>query len=757
MKKILYIFFIFIFINNLQAQDNSALWKPINESEIVVSAERTIIPKLYKTYHLIDHNLKTLLFSSPNEKNMALANSPVIIELPLPDGSIQQFRVVESPVMTPELAAQFPNIKTFNVKSTDGANFFGKLDWNDFGFHAMIRMPAGDIFIDPYCRNNVSDYISYYTADFKKDASKIIPEKSVIIPEKVKKKEDFSIGAEKKLRVMICAGENLRTFRLAVACTGEYAQAATGLSSPSVSQILSVVVTTVNRVDGVYETEVAVKLILVSNETSILYADENNDPFAGNDDASILIAESQTVIDNLIGDANYDIGHTFSTGGGGLAYLGCVCYSGIKASAITGGSNPVGDPYDIDYVAHEIGHQFSGNHTFTSNTGSCSGNANLNTEMEPGSGVTIMAYAGICDINNVALNSIAYFHSVSFDEIMEFTTNANGSICPVITSTGNNAPVVTGSATYTIPQSTPFILTGSATDINGDVLTYQWEENDLGLDNDWNSGAAPYFRSYAPVSSPSRMFPKLNVVLSGYYNDTIGEYLPSTPQTLKFIFTARDNKMGGGGICYASSQVIIASSGPFAVSSPNTTGIVWAENSSQTVTWSVNGTNLSPVSCSNVNILLSINGGLTFSTLLANTPNDGSQLIIVPIVGSTKSNCRIKVESIGNVFLDINDHDFTITSLISDIITFQTLNSIIVKFVPNPFTNEIQLSINGLDKKVKTNLIVYDVLGNVLMTDIFIGKDEIDQKYDLSLLSKGVYVIEVSNAKQKRVSRLVKQ
>ena len=215
--------------------------------------------------------------------------------------------------------------------------------------------------------------------------------------------------------------------------------------------------------------------------------------------------------------------------------------------------------------------------------------------------------------------------------------------------------------------------------------------------------------------------------------------------------------MGGGGVCYASSQVIIASSGPFAVSSPNTTGIVWAENSSQTVTWSVNGTNLSPVSCSNVNILLSINGGLTFSTLLANTPNDGSQLIIVPIVGSTKSNCRIKVESIGNVFLDINDHDFTITSLISDIIPFQTLNSIIIKFVPNPFTNEIQLSINGLDKKVKTNLIVYDVLGNVLMTDIFIGKDEIDQKYDLSLLSKGVYVIEVSNAKQKRVSRLVKQ
>lgn len=757
MKKIVLFFFVATFINGIQAQADLGLWNPISESEITNSGERIIIPDHYKTFRLVDNNLKTLLFSAPSEKKCALANSTVIIELPLPNGIIQKFKVVESPVMAAELAAKFPTIKTFNIKCVDDPNVYGKLDWNDFGFHAMVRMPLGDVFIDPYSRNNIYDYITYYTYDFNKDADKRIPEAGVLIPEKNKKKEVFSRSAEKNQRTMICAGDNLKTYRLAVACTGEYSQAATGLTNPSVSQILSAVVTTINRVDGVFETEVAVKLILIANETDILFADETIDPFLGNNSSYILIDESQIVIDSIIGDANYDIGHTFSSGGGGLAYLGCVCVQGIKASAITGAGNPVGDPYDIDYVAHEMGHQFSGNHSFTANTGSCLGNANWYTEMEPGSGVTIMAYAGICAINNVDPHSIPYFHNVNFDEIMDFTTLGDGSYCPVFSPTANNIPVVAGSASYTIPQSTPFILTGSATDIDGDILTYQWEENDLGYDTDWNSGDAPYFRSYAPVKSPSRMFPKLNVVLSGYYTDTIGEYLPSTPQTLNFIFTARDNKIGGGGVCYDNSQVIVDASGPFSVSYPNAMGIIWAGNSSQIVTWNVNGTNLSPVNCSNVNVLISTDGGSSFTLLLANTPNDGSQLITVPNLGTKEPDCRIKVESLGNIFFDINNFDFTITPLTSNIALLTSENSISINIVPNPFTDEIQLSINGMDKKEKTNLIVYDVLGNVLKTAIFPDTEELNQKYDLSFLSKGLYVIELSNTKQKKISRLVKQ
>ena len=757
MKKLFYVLILTFLISTLQSQTTSAFWVSIKDADVKPLGERTIIPQKYTISHLTDNSFRTLLFSSPNEKKVELKNSQTIVELPLPNGTIQKFRVVESPIMAPELAAKFPNIKTFNVQGVDDPSVFGKLDWNDFGFHAMIRKTSGDFYIDPYCRNNQSDYITYNTADFKKDPSKIVPESPVVITKKEKKKENFTKSEEKNLRTMICSGADLRTYRLAVACTGEYAMAATGLPTPSVSQILSCVVTSVNRVDGVYESEFAVKLSLVANETSILYADTATDPFTGNNNSGILLGESQTEIDNTIGDANYDMGHTFSTGGGGQAYLGCIFNSGTKASAITGSYYPVGDPYDIDYVAHEMGHQFNGNHSFTAVTGSCSGNQNASTEMEPGSGVEIMSYAGICGINDLAQHSIPYFHSVTFDEVMDFTTNGGGSNCPVITATGNHPPVVTGSTTHTIPNATPFILTGSATDPDNDVLTYQWEEYDLGNDNDWNSGAPPYFRSYTPTASPSRMFPKLEVVLSGHHTDTIGEYLPSTAQTLNFRLIARDNKVGGGGVCYAASQVILASSGPFAVTSPNTAGISWASGSSQTVTWNVNGSNTAAVSCSNVNILISVDGGLTFTTLLANTPNDGTQLVSVPTVTVTETTCRIKVESVGNIFFDICDYDFTITALSSNISALAGSNSVTIKLMPNPFTNEIQISISGLDKKEKTNLFVFDRIGKLVMTDVFMGKDELDQKYDLSFLSKGVYVIELSNTKQKSRTHLIKE
>lgn len=753
MKNIFHALLLSSFAVAAHAQTN---WTIITDADVKPLAERTIVPAKYRTAHAAA-DFKAVLFSAPDERNLALQHSMQIVELPMPDGSFERYKVVQSAAMAPELAAKFPNIKTFNVQGIDDPGAFGKLDWTDFGFHAMIRKASGDIFIDPYCRNNTADYISYYTSDFAKEKSRRVQETGVIDWKKEKEKEKTQIEKQGSERVGVCAGEELRTYRLAVACTGEYAQAATGLSNPSTSQILSAVVTTVNRVDGVYETEVAVKLVLIANEEDLLFADPNSDPFSGNDDGGVLIGESQVVIDNLINTADYDIGHTFSTGGGGLAYLGCVCVWGIKASAITGSTSPVGDPYDIDYVAHEMGHQFGGNHTFASATGACSGNGNPDTQVEPGSGVTIMAYAGICDYNDLAPHSIAYFHTINFDEIMNFTTFGDGSNCPVLTATGNHAPVVTAPATYTVPLYTAFTLTGSATDPDGDVLTYQWEETDNGIGGDWNAGDAPYFRSYVPVSDPARMFPKLSVVLSGNYAGTIGEYMPQIDQTLNFRLTARDNKMGGGGLCYADAQVIVDFAGPFAITYPNTTGITWASSSAQTITWNVNFTNIAPVNCTNVNILVSTDGGTTFTMLLANTPNDGTQLITAPLLATTKTTCRIKIESVGNIFFDINDKNFTITAGTTGINEPDAANGLAVSMVPNPFNDELQLSFAGLEREEKTQMRIYDVLGNVVLTDAFSGTDELSKKYDVSFLSRGVYFIELVNTRQRSVSKLMKE
>lgn len=739
---------------------NAQSWKAVtNEKEIKPTGERVIVPKKYKVFHLGDNDFKNALWASPDEKQVNLANSSTVIQLPMPDGSLKQFKVVQSPVMAPELAAQFPNIKTFNVVGIDEPGVSGKLDWTEMGFHAMLRRADGDIFIDPFSRNNYTDYITYYKSDFEKDPKYMAAENGdVIRPSNStnKKKEN---GSVEKTEAVTCVGGTLRTYRLAVACTGEYAVAATGQASPTVAQTLSAIVTTVNRVDGVYETDLAIKMVLVATETVVVYTNANTDPFTGNNNANTLINESQTVIDNNIGDANYDVGHTFSTGGGGLSTLGGVCTSGQKASSITGSPQPVGDGYDIDYVAHEMGHDFGGNHTFRAVTGSCSGNQNPGTMVEPGSGITVMAYAGICSPNDDSTHSIAYFHAISYDEIVAYTNTGAGNGCPVKTTTTNHPPVVTPSPNYVVPASTPFSLTGSATDPDNDVLSYSWEEVDNNsTGGNWNDGKKPYFRSNNPISSPTRMFPKLSVVLSGTYTTTIGEFLPTTTQTLTLRLTARDNKMGGGGVCSAVSTVTVnATAGPFSITYPSATGITWASGSSQTVTWNVNGTSAAPISCANVNILISYNSGQTFTTLLSNVANSGSQLITVPTLTATISTCRIRVESVGNVFFDISNNNFTITAGTIGIATNMVSNNMAMQLAPNPANDQLTILLYGLKNGEKNNIRIYDLLGNVVLKDEIQGKENISLQYNISNFASGMYMVEVSGQGTKAVSRLIKQ
>lgn len=623
----------------------------------ITAGKRVIIPEIYRTVTLNHAGMESFLKNLPSETGLLNKGMAPVIELPMPNGGISKYRIWQSPVMEPLLATRFPGIKTFTGQGIDDPTATIKIDLTESGFHAMILSDiTGSIFIDPYSQLETKHYNVYYKKDFKnKD-----PFIEQVIP--ASKAQKFTAH-----RPMAgpCMGAELRTYRLAVACTGEYARAATGLPNPTVAQTLSAIVTSVNRVDGIYEKELAISLNLVANNNLIVFVDPALDPFTANNDGAALLDESQTVIDANIGAANYDIGHTFSTGGGGIAELECVCTS-AKARGVTGLAQPVGDPYDIDYVAHEMGHQFGASHTFNATTSSCSGNRSSNTAVEPGGGVTIMAYAGICGTtNDLAQNSIPYFHGVSMDEINTFTTAGDGSVCPVSTATGNNPPAVNAGNSYIIPKSTFFVLTGSATDIDGDALTYSWEEVDTGPAGSANnpSGNAPLFRSFAPVISPSRYFPQLSDQVRN--TTTIGERLPSYGRDLNFRLTARDNRAGGGGSCFDEASLLVDdNSGPFVITTPSISGITWEAGSVQTVTWDVANTNNAPVNCDNVSIQLSIDSGYTFPvTILASTPNDGSEQIIVP--NNLTSKARIRIMGVGNVFYDISNENFSIIAALT--------------------------------------------------------------------------------------------
>ncbi len=624
-----------------------------NNLPVPANDQRAVVPEQYATYKLSLNAFKSVFAAAPMEFTMAAEANPLVIELPMPNKQMAKFKVWESPVMAPALAAQLPNIKTYTGQGVDDPTATIKIDFTQRGFHAMVLSGNGDVFIDPYFLNSFADYVTYYKKDFHP------ANKARSICEGVRRN---GTPAAAPAEYRAGNGTQLRTYRLAVACTAEYAAFFGG----TVGATASAIATTVNRVNGVYEKEVSVRLVLIANNNNLIFTNLGTQPFTGNDDAFTLIDESQTVIDNTIGSGNYDIGHTFSTGAGGLAGLGVVCLNGQKGNGVTGSGFPVGDAYDIDYVAHEVGHQFDGDHSFNGSVGACSGgNRNTSTAYEVGSGTTIMAYAGICGSQDVQPNSDAFFHTISYDQIVAFTNTGGGNGCAVTTATGNNFPTVsTGTGGFTIPQGTPFTLTGSATDPNGDALTYCWEQFNLGPAglNNFLSTSGPNFRSYPPVTSPTRTFPRIQDIVNNVSTFREVLYENSTNRTFNFRLTARDNKAAGGGVQYAPlSFVVSGTAGPFALATPNG-GSTYAGNSLQTVVWGVAGSNAAPINCANVRITLSTDGGFTYpTTILASTPNDGTENIIMPNISTTTARIRVECVFANYSFFDISDANFTIT------------------------------------------------------------------------------------------------
>ena len=577
----------------------------------------------------------------------------------MPDGGFERFSVVESPIMEPELAAKFPELKTYLGTGIDDPTASLRFSVTPKGFHAQILSADGAMYIDPYQDGDHLHHISYARRDYM-SASKepfTCHFNDIQQPEPLFNKSD--------VLPLISSGTQRRTYRTVIAATGEY----TVFHGGTKLAAMNAIVVALNRVNGIYERDVAVRMILVANNDLVVYTDGATDPYTNNDGFAML-SQNQTNLDTVIGSAKYDIGHVFSTGGGGIAQLWGPCDNSAKAQGVTGLGSPIGDPFYIDYVAHEMGHQFGANHTFNGTAGACAGgNRNASTAYEPGSGTTIMAYAGICAPQDLQPNSDADFHGISIEEIVDFTTGNvpgfNGDVCAVKTATGNTPPTAdagpNGVPALTVPRNTPFSLTGTASDANGDTLTYDWEEFDLGPAGapDSPSGNAPLFRSFLPSTSRTRMFPRLTDLLNN--TQTLGELLPSYTRNLTFRLTVRDNRAGGGGVNQDTIALAVSgSAGPFQVTAPNT-AVTWIGNSLQTVTWNVASTNVAPVSCTNVNILLSTDGGNTFpTTVVAATPNDGSQAVTVPNIATTQA--RLKVACANNIFFDISNINFTITA-----------------------------------------------------------------------------------------------
>ncbi|OIQ15987.1 MAG: hypothetical protein BM557_10545 [Flavobacterium sp. MedPE-SWcel] len=649
-KKTLFSFLTLVFV--ISGYSQNQLWNRIESASIEgqEKLDRASQPAAFLLYNLNLENLKAQLQQAP--QRFAEQTSSIVLPFPDGDGNMIYYTIYEAPVMDTELSEKHQNIKSYVGEGVEDASSTIRFSITPFGFHNMLHSTKGTSYIDPYTKN-LQNYIVYNRKGLARESSfycGVVDEANNHANQR-SAEEPFGVTASDGV---------LRTYRLAMACTIEYAAFhvdAAGLNDGTLAEkkeaVLAAMVITVARVNSVYERDLSITLVLIPDNEDVIFID--SDDFTNND-AGTLIDESQTVIDDIIGFDNYDIGHTVSTGGGGLAQLWAPC-SNSKARGITGLAAPVGDPYDIDYVAHEIGHQFGGQHSYNN---ACSGNRSNANAYEPGSGSTIMAYAGICP-PNVQSNSDAHFHANSIAQMTEFmTTDGN---CSENTVTGNTAPVADAGDDYVIPYGTAFILSGTGTDADNDEMTYNWEQMDREISEQppvATSNEGPNFRSFPSKDVPERYMPDIEAVLDNNLTPT-WEVIANVAREYNFAFTVRDNNVAGGQTVIDYMKIDVSgTAGPFLVSIPNT-NVSWQAGTNQDVEWDVAGTTANGVNAPYVDIFLSTDGGYTYPIVLAaKVPNDGSEVIAVPnVVGN---NNRIMVRGYRNIFYDISNTNFTITA-----------------------------------------------------------------------------------------------
>ena len=776
MKKPLLILALVLSFGQLLAQ-KSAVWHSVSRTQTSKLAKvRTDLNEERELYFSLDANAfkQTLV----NAKDKFSKQPGVIVEFPNMNGEIEKFQVWENSNMEPSFQAQFPHIRAYVGKSlSDGATI--NFSVSPMGVQTILFRPnSAAEFIEAYDK----DATAYRIFDSTNRTHKEFNCTTVNVPLNIDSSLSTNVTGKSSNALY-------KTLRLALSCTGEYATsfgASTAGTAADKVIVLAAMNATMTRVNGVYEKDLSVHLNMIDN-TSVIYYDGTSDPYS---DAANMTNWNTELMNNLhttLGDSAFDIGHLFgaSGGGGNAGCIGCVCNNTLstgggattsyKGSGITspGSGLPQGDSFDIDYVAHEMGHQLGGNHSFTY------GNEGTVAQTEPGSGSTIMGYAGITSYN-VQAHSDPIF---SYKGIYQIQANLNTKTCPVATSlSGIDAtPVVNAGADYTIPVGTAFMLTGTASDSDaGDVLTYLWEQNDVGTSATTNANSevlqtktvGPNWRTFKPSTNKFRYFPQMGKILAGTLAVTAAstsnwESVSSVARTLNFTFTARDNHAGGGQTATDAAIITVnASGGAFSVTSQNTTGISYVGNSTQTVTWVPGNTASAPFNSPTVDILVSMNvstaletfnattptspNPTTWTTIASGVPNNGSYVVTVPDVATTTTTCRFMVKAVGNVFLAVNSKNFTITPAL-ETESFGLNN---FSIYPNPNKGNFSIQFDSTSTN-PIEIMINDMRGRTIFERTYPNTGLFSQNLQLDSVQSGVYLVTVKDGDKKVVKKII--
>ncbi len=653
MHKIVFSVFMLTIVS-LTSQAQS-FWTRIEKSQISSRSgeERTIVPDKYETFHLDLAGLKSYLVDAPREEFRSTTKG-LSLMVPNPDGRLENFIVFESPVMQPGLEAKFPSIKSYIAQHATDRSKSMRFAVSPYGFHAAVAAIDGEKYIDPYSSKNIDDYIVYNVADHHPDAYK-----GVAICGNDEDPREESINSFFNPMRNRTEEVTLRIFRVAMACTGEW-----GKKRGTVEKCLADINVMMNRMNVIYEKEMAMRFVLINDNEKIIFIDPNTDPYTDSDQGKVILGTNTGIINPRVtgGATAYDIGHVLSIcfDIGGVAQGGSACQSN-KANGVTCNNDNDLSGIVTRVMSHEVGHQLDAGHTWNicqPNEPETANQRSGDNAYEPGSGTSIMSYAGSCTVDNVATFNDEYFHVRSLQQMYAKTNQGgNAFACSDKMLTGNHYPANTmPTVEYTIPITTPFELKATAEDEDGDVLTYCWEQYDKGeaVALGSNTITGPLFRSFKPsVNGWTRFVPESNNILTGKLV-TKNEVLPDKTRDLNWRLTTRDNHAGGAGVVWDSYKVkVTATAGPFKLIFPLTDN-KFVVGQKVDVAWDVANTDNAPVNCKFVNIYASYSGALrnedpNLVPLALNVPNDGGQEVFIP--NRISNLLRIVIKAADNIFL----------------------------------------------------------------------------------------------------------
>jgi hypothetical protein len=740
-----------------------------------------------------------------NTKDKFSKQKGVIVEFPNLNGEMEQFQVWENSNMTPDFQVQFPDIRAYVGKGISDKGATINFSVSPQGIQTILFRPNGSTeFIEGYDKQSTS-YVLFGDANRNK--------KSLVCTTKA---NHVALNQAPSNTTNKASNQTYKTLRLALSCTGEYAAyfgASTSGTAADKALVIAAMNATMTRVNGIYEKDLAVHLNMIDN-TNVIYYNSSTDPYS----AAASMDNWNYQLMNVLhvanfnaagtGDSAFDIGHMFgaSGGGGNAGCIGCICSNDVsysvdtsvtpnvnvpnnyKGSGITSPADnvPAGDSFDVDFVAHEMGHQLGGNHTFSFGyEGSYVAVGVDDVQTEPASGSTIMAYAGVTNYN-VQWHSDPFFSYRSINQIQLTLASVS---CPVSVAMTDAVPVVSAGADYTIPVGTAFMLTGTASDSDAsDVLTYIWEQNDCMTSTQTGTkseaiqtkASGPNWRTFKPSANKFRYFPQMGKILAGTLAVTSttasssagtpivnNESVSSVARTLNFTFTARDNHAGGGQTAEDATVITVsATGGAFSVSSQNTTGISYPAGSTQTVTWVKGSTDVAPFNSPTVDILLSTNvstaletdsssnlsttpNSTTWTTIASGVPNNGSYAVTIPSSTPVSSTCRFMVKAVGNVFLAVNSKNFAVSALANEDFSFSNFT-----LYPNPNKGSFNVKFNS-NTSNDIKVAVYDMRGRAIFEKAYQNTGTFDQNVQLESVQSGVYLVNIQDGDKKVVKKIV--